>query len=58
MGNIKLPLPTGRARRLLWAANLGFWAYFWVSFALASAPFQRDPLGHPSGTGYTFWGIR
>ncbi len=29
---------------------------FWIAFAQASYPFRPDPLGHPAGTGYTFWG--
>ena len=37
-------------------ANLGLWVYFWVAFSAASYPFRVDPLGHPAGSGYTFWG--
>jgi hypothetical protein len=35
--------------------NLSLWAYFWIGFANAAYEFRRDPLGHPSGTGYTYW---
>jgi len=31
-------------------------AIFWLAFAQASYPYRPDPLGHPAGTGYTFWG--
>ena len=44
------------ARRLLIIANLCLWIYFWASFARASSPFHADPLGHPAGNGYAFWG--
>ena len=43
-------------QRLLLTANLCLWIYFWIAFAQESYPFQPDPLGHPAGTGYTFWG--
>jgi hypothetical protein len=40
----------------LMAANACVWLYFFLSFSSVAYPFQRDILGHPSGTGYTFWG--
>ena len=46
----------GKIVKVLLIANLGFWIYFAVSFAHASYPFKRDPLGHPAGAGYTFLG--
>jgi hypothetical protein len=42
--------------KTLLIANLCFWICFWISFARASYHFRPDPLGHPAGTGYTFWG--
>jgi hypothetical protein len=42
--------------KVLLVANLALWVYFWVSFAHASYPYRPNPLGHPAGTGYTFWG--
>jgi hypothetical protein len=36
--------------------NLCLWIYLWIGFARASYPYRPDPLGHPAGTGYTFWG--
>lgn len=47
---------TGKFMKVLLVANLCFWIYFWIAFAQASYPFRPDPLGHPAGTGYTFWG--
>jgi hypothetical protein len=41
---------------VLLIANLCLWIYFWIAFVQASYPFRPDPLGHPAGTGYTFWG--
>lgn len=37
-------------------ANFCLWTYFWISFAHFSYPYRPNPLGHPAGTGYTFWG--
>lgn len=48
-----------RVRRLgisILVANLFFWVYFAVSFARVAYPYQHDPWGHPSGSGYTFFG--
>lgn len=45
-----------KAQKVLVIANLCLWIYFWTAFAFASYPFRPDPLGHPAGTGYTFWG--
>lgn len=42
--------------KILLIANLCLWIYFGIAFAQASYPFRPDPLGHPAGTGYTFWG--
>jgi hypothetical protein len=44
------------APKALFLANLCFWSYFWIVFSAASYPFRPDPLGHPAGAGYTFWG--
>jgi hypothetical protein len=46
----------GKFVKLLLIANLCLWIYFGIAFAQASYPFRPDPLGHPAGTGYTFWG--
>ena len=46
----------GKVVKVLLAANLCFWIYFWIAFAKVSYPFHPDPLGHPAGTGDTFWG--
>lgn len=46
----------GKFVKVLLIANLCLWVYFWTAFAHASYPFRADPLGHPAGTGYTFWG--
>lgn len=46
----------GKFVKVLLIANLCLWVYFWTAFAHASYPFHPDPLGHPAGTGYTFWG--
>jgi hypothetical protein len=46
----------GTIQRILLLANVALWAIFWIGFGLTAYPFQPDPLGHPSGTGYTFWG--
>src|ERR1051325_6045329 len=46
----------GKFMKVLLIANLCLWVYFWICFAHASYPFRPDPLGHPAGTGYTFWG--
>ena len=43
-------------QKVLLTANLCLWIYFWIAFAQASYPFRPDPLGHPAGSGYTFWG--
>lgn len=45
-----------KAVKVLLVANLGLWTYFWIAFAHASYPYRADPLGHPAGTGITFWG--
>jgi|ERR1700733_3951536 hypothetical protein len=45
-----------RSTKILLIANLCFWIYFWISFAQASYHYRPDPMGHPAGTGYTFWG--
>ncbi len=42
--------------KVLFVLNLCLWIYFGIAFAQASYPFRPDPLGHPAGTGYTFWG--
>lgn len=47
---------TGTLIKVLLVANLCLWVYFWIAFAQASYPFRPEPLGHPAGTGYTFWG--
>lgn len=47
---------TGKLVRVLLAANLCLWIYFSVGFAHASHRYEPNHLGHPSGTGYTFWG--
>jgi hypothetical protein len=46
----------GKFVKVLLIANLCLWIYFWIAFVQASYPFRPDPLGHPAGTGYTFWG--
>jgi len=46
----------GKLVKVLLVVNLCLWVYFWIAFADASYPFRPDPLGHPAGTGYTFWG--
>ena len=46
----------GRYVSFAFAANLCFWIYFVLSFAGGSYPFRHDPLGHPAGAGYTFFG--
>lgn len=46
----------GRSVKVLLILNLCLWFYFWIAFAHASYPFHPHPLGHPAGTGYTFWG--
>src|SRR6266853_5469237 len=46
----------GKFVKVLLLVNLCVWIYFWIAFAQASYPFRPDPLGHPAGTGYTFWG--
>ena len=50
------PERMGKLVKVLLVVNLGLWVYFWIAFAQASYPFRSDPLGHPEGTGYTFWG--
>jgi len=45
-----------KAQKVLLLANVLLWVYFWIGFASSSYPFRPDPLGHPAGTGYTFWG--
>src|SRR5262245_10134605 len=44
-----------RLLHLLMLGNLCLWIYFWISFATVAYPFRKDPLGHPAGTGFTFW---
>jgi len=46
----------GKFVKVLLVVNLCLWIYFWIAFAQASYTFHPDPLGHPAGTGYTFWG--
>jgi hypothetical protein len=46
----------GKPLKVFLIANLCLWIYFWVAFAHASYPFRPNPLGHPAGFGYTFWG--
>jgi hypothetical protein len=46
----------GRLVKVLLAANLCLWIYFWIAFAHSSYPYRPNPLGHPAGTGFTFWG--
>ncbi len=46
----------GKFVKLLLIVNLCVWIYFGIAFAQASYPYRPDPLGHPAGTGYTFWG--
>jgi hypothetical protein len=46
----------GKFVKALLAANLCVWIYFWIAFAHASYPYRPNPLGHPAGTGLTFWG--
>lgn len=46
----------GKSVKVLLIANLCLWIYFWIGFARASYAYQPNPLGHPAGTGYTFWG--
>jgi hypothetical protein len=46
----------GKLQRVLAVANLCLWIYFWLSFAHFSYQYRPNPLGHPAGTGYTFWG--
>jgi hypothetical protein len=45
-----------RAPKLLVLFNLCLWIYFWVAFTHSAYPFRHNPLGHPAGNGYTFWG--
>jgi hypothetical protein len=47
---------TGKFIKVLLIANLCLWIYFWIGFARASYPYKPNPLGHPAGTGYTYWG--
>src|SRR5438876_8001569 len=46
----------GKFVKMLLSANLCLWIYFWIAFARASYPYQPNRWGHPSGTGFTFWG--
>jgi hypothetical protein len=46
----------GKLVKVMLVLNLCLWMYFWIAFTQASYPFRPDPLGHPAGTGYTFWG--
>lgn len=46
----------GKLKKVLLAANLCLWIYFWIAFAHASYPYHPNPFGHPAGTGLTFWG--
>jgi hypothetical protein len=50
------PHSKGKFVKLLLIANLCLWVYFWLAFAQASYRYRPDPLGHPAGTGYTYWG--
>src|SRR5947207_10278563 len=50
------PHSKGKFVKLLLIANFCLWVYFWLAFAQASYRYRPDPLGHPAGTGYTFWG--
>jgi hypothetical protein len=45
-----------KTQKALVIANLCLWIYFWAAFAHAAYAFRPDPLGHPAGAGYTFWG--
>jgi len=49
-------LRLGKVQKTLLAANIGLWIYFVAGFVQSSYPFRSNPLGHPAGTGYTFWG--
>jgi hypothetical protein len=42
--------------KVLLIANLCIWIYFVVGFVHASYPYEPIHWGHPSGTGFTFWG--
>jgi hypothetical protein len=46
----------GKFVKVLLTANLCFWIYFAVAFVHASYQFKAEPLGHPVGAGYTFFG--
>lgn len=46
----------GRFVKVLLIANLCLWIYFGIGFSRAAHPYKPNPLGHPAGTGYTFWG--
>lgn len=46
----------GLTQKAMMIANVCLWIYFWIGFAGAAYSFRPDPLGHPTGTGYTFWG--
>ena len=46
----------GKFLRVLLLANTVLWVYFWLSFAHAAYAYKPNPLGHLSGTGFTFWG--
>ena len=56
MSNKKGSRSMDKSQKILVIANVCLWIYFWVAFAHASYAFRPDPLGHPAGTGYTFWG--
>jgi hypothetical protein len=43
-------------QRSLRIGNLCLWVYFWMSFLDVAYPFRPNPLGHPAGTGITFFG--
>lgn len=46
----------GKFVKVLLIANLCLWIYFGIGFSRAAHPYEPNPLGHPAGTGYTFWG--
>ena len=46
----------GKVAKLFLTANLCLWIYFWISFALASEPYQARPWSHYPVDPYTYWG--
>jgi hypothetical protein len=46
----------GKFVKVFLIADLCIWIHFWITFEYTSYPYRPDPLGHPAGTGYTFWG--